>query len=330
MQIEIIKAGIYTTVQDMGRFFYRSLGVPVSGAMDNYSARIANMVVGNSEDSAVIEFTLAGASFKTLTDVVIAYAGGGAVYKTGDRIIDPNKPVFIPANSIINLIASSSGCRSYLAISGGWNVEKVLESRSTYVPAAIGGYKGRILQAGDILSNDEQSCSVLSHKIIDALRGDKIKQANWHLRNELNFGERHHLIRVIKGREFDWFGNTDNFFSQPFTVSLHSNRMGYRLEGVKIHAEKKTELLSSAVLPGCIQVPHSGEIIMLMADCQATGGYPRIAQVALVDLPLCGQIKPGDAITFALISADEAEQLYVQQINGLNEAAESIKRKYNR
>jgi antagonist of KipI len=222
-----------------------------------------------------------------------------------------------------------TGSRTYLAVSGGWDVPEVLGSRSTYTPAGIGGLGGRALQTGGILSSVNE-ISTVSRNILNSLKGDTIHQADWSLKSGTLLPDNRKTIRIVPGHEFTWFDGNSliDFLSTPYTLSLQSNRMGCHLEGAKIGRLIKKELLSTAVTPGTIQVTGNGGMILLMADCQTTGGYPRIAQVAVVDMPLCGQLKPGDTINFTGISRQEAEMLYIEGEKKLTMLREAIQRKY--
>ncbi len=328
MQISVIKPGILSTVQDLGRYNYLSQAVPVSGAMDTLSARIANIAIGNHENAAVIEFTYADAVFKAETDILIAYAGDGAIFQADHQNILSERPVFIPAGTIISLIKNPKGSRTYLAVPDGWDVSEILGSRSTYLTAYFGGFKGRQLQAGDILSNRNQSTETAKN-ILNKLQGDSINYPKWSIARQLFLPDKR-SIRVVPAKEFVWFDGRSivDFLSLPYQLSLRSNRMGYHLEGAVINPLVKKQLLSTAVTPGTIQVTGSGSIIILMADCQTTGGYPRIAQVAAVDLPLCGQLSPGDTVYFKEISRQEAEILYFEREQQLQKLTAAVRYKF--
>lgn len=327
MHIRFLKPGMLTTIQDMGRQFYLSHGVPVSGAMDTLSMRLANITLGNDANAAVIEFTYGHASFKAETGLLIAYCGGG-VLRTNDGGIPRNRPVFIPEGSIVTLDENTYGCRTYLAVAGGWDVPEILSSRSTYVTAAIGGPDGRQLLAGDVLGN--MPPSALSESILARLKGGTLKSTNWAVGRELLVPANQKTVRVILANGAHWFESASltDFLSAPYTLSKRSNRMGYQLEGPDIKRAVIGELLSAAVTPGTIQVTGSGGLVLLMADCQTTGGYPRIAQVAAADLPLCGQLKPGDTVFFKEISRREAEFLYINREKQLQRLAIAVGLKY--
>lgn len=329
MQIQITKPGVFSTVQDMGRRQYLSQAVPVSGAMDTLSARIANIAVGNLENEAVIEFTYAAAEFVATSDILIAYAGDGSIFKSGDNIIPTERPVFIPQGRVIRLVNNPAGSRTYLAIACGWDIPEVLGSKSTYVTAGIGGFNGRALQAGDILSNTKK-CSAATDNFFLKLQGTAIKYPKWNITRQALLPVNKKIIRVVPAHEFTWFDGCSiyDFLSSPYTLSLQSNRMGYHLNGVPIQRLVQKELLSTAVTPGTIQITGSGTPVLLMADCQTTGGYPRIAQVAAVDLPLCGQLKPGDIIFFKETSRHEAEMLYIEREEHLSKLALAVRSQF--
>ncbi|WP_257667612.1 biotin-dependent carboxyltransferase family protein [Parapedobacter tibetensis] len=326
MQIRIIKPGLLSTMQDTGRWNYLSQGMPISGAMDTLSSRIANLAVGNNAHDVVIEFTYGEAEFQAETDILLAYSGDGATLRVNSLPLPPDRPLFIPSGTNIHLANNPLGSRTYLAIAGGWDVAEVLGSKSTYVTAGIGGYKGRALEPDDLLN----ACGQLnetSARILQSLKGTTIKHSKWGIARWLFLPKYRKTVHVIPAHEFTWFAGKSvvDFLSTPYTVSIQSNRMGYRLEGPSIHRFVKQELLSTAVVPGTIQVTGDGSIVLLMADCQTTGGYPRIAQVAAVDIPLCAQLKPGDAVNFKEISRTDAEKLYIHQENQLDRLAIALK-----
>ncbi|QQL51401.1 5-oxoprolinase subunit C family protein [Mucilaginibacter ginkgonis] len=329
MQIRINKPGLLSTVQDLGRFKYLANGVPVSGAMDKLSAAIANIACGNDMNDAVIEFTYADATFTAENDLIVAYCGGGLNFKVEGRVLPTGKPIFIPKGTAITSIPETEGCRTYLAIAGGWDVPVVMGSKSTCLVAGFGGYHGRVIKKGDALKAIGYK-SELSEAILIALKGRDIKCANWSIARDMFAPADTKLIRVVPGPEFTRFDATSilNFLSLPYTLTPESNRMGYRLAGEKLVSTNKAEMISTAVTPGTIQVANDGSPILLMGDCQTTGGYPRIAQVTAVDLPLCAQLKPGDNIYFKEISRHEAEMLYLERHEELKQLQLAIKTKY--
>ncbi len=318
-----------STIQDFGRSLYLSQAVPISGAMDSLSARIANKAVGNTDNEAVIEFTYADAEFIAETDLLIAYTGDGGFLKVDDQKLPPERLIYIPAGMHIKLTNNPVGSYTYLAIAGGFDVPVVLGSKSTYVTAGFGGLEGRTLKAGDLLNSGNQ-LSGISQKVLDQLKADHINYTRWSIPRQLLLPADRKSIRVIAANEQSWFEGLSivDFFSSPYVIGQRSNRMGYHLEGAAIHRLKTDELLSTAVAPGTIQVTGNGSMVLLMADCQTTGGYPRIAQVAAVDLPLCAQLKPGDAIYFKQISRDEAEMLYLEREQDLQRLTTAVQYKF--
>lgn len=328
MQISIIKPGLLSTIQDLGRYEYLSQAVPISGAMDTLAARIANKAVGNEDDKAVIELTYADIKFKADTDILIAYSGDGAILKFKNQIIPADRPVFIPAKTVLDFVHNSAGSRTYLSVSGGWDVPLILGSRSTFLTGNFGGFLGRQILQADVLSSSGQ-LSFNAVNMLDRLKSKTINYPNWSIARRLFLSADKKIIRVVPAQEFTWFDGRSivDFLSAPYTLSAQSNRMGYRLEGLAINRIVKEELLSTVVTPGTIQVTGSGSMILLMADCQTTGGYPRIAQVAAVDLPLCAQLKPGDQIYFKEISRHEAEMLYLEREQVLQKLSVAIKSK---
>lgn len=329
MQIKILKSGLLSTLQDMGRYGYLAQAVPISGVMDNLSARLANLAVGNKDTATLIEFTYGGASFEALSDLQIAFSGSGAHLHCRQKVIPSYKPVFIPQGEILTLNNNVNGARSYLAIAGGWQADEVMGSRSTYLSAAFGGFKGRALQSGDILATDKAE-TLPGDNFWKQLQGKTIKYPKWHISPDLFLPPNRKQIRVFKGREWDLFHDEaiSHFYKKAFEVGLESNRMGYRLIGEALQLKKSEEMLSTAVCPGTIQVSGNGAPILLMADCQTTGGYPRIAQVAAVDLPLCAQLKPGDPIYFKEITYTEAEMLYLERENKLQQLQFTLNNKF--
>jgi antagonist of KipI len=329
MKISIIKAGLLSTVQDVGRYRYLSQAVPVSGAMDELAHRLANKAVGNDDDMATIEFTYADASFKAETDILVAYSGDGAFLVYNDQLMPAEKPLFFPAGSIVKLVNNPIGVRTYLAVAGGWDVPDVMESKSTYLTAGFGGFEGRSLQKGDVLSS-HTAIGKVSVEILNQLIKRRLTYPNWRISRESLLPEKRQNIRVVLANEISWFDATSiiSFLTNTYTIDRRSNRMGYHLLGKPLVKKIKKELLSTAVTPGVIQVTGSGDLVVLMADCQTTGGYPRIAHIAAVDLPLCAQLKPGDVIRFSEISRDEAEELYLEREHDLSLITMAISLKY--
>lgn len=313
MSIKIIKPGVFSTVQDLGRTKFLDQAVPVSGVMDRVSARIANLLVGNTVDAALIEIVDGNFECITKTDVLMAFVSGNAHFEIDNKSIPFNRPLFIPKGSAIKLKNITDGRYSYLAVAGGWDVPEVLGSKSTFVTAAFGGYHGRLLKKDDELLAT-QTLSKQNKILFQYFKSETVNWPAWNIPAKHFLTASNSKVRVIIGREFDWFEDLSiaDFLSKAYQFNS-GNRMGYRLEGPKVNRKQsqQSEMLSTAVVPGTIQVTGDGSLILLMADCQTTGGYPRIAKVAEVDLPICAQLKPGHALYFVLINLKEAEKLYL-------------------
>jgi KipI family sensor histidine kinase inhibitor len=326
IKVLIKKPGIAATVQDAGRFGFQSLGVVTGGAMDLFAYRTANLLVGNDNDAAAVEITLGNTEIVFEHDALIAACGRGVdLFITGEPT-PVWKTIAVKKGASLLFKNNNEGARMYLSVAGGWHVKKVMNSSSTYLQANFGGYEGRTLQQDDILKANNK-LSEISRNIISSLRSDKnFLAASWGIQSANFFDYNAKTIRVIKGPEQDWFveNSLQNFYSSSFTISNAADRMGYRLSGEAMIKKEPKELLSTAVTKGTVQVTPDGNMILLMSDCQTTGGYPRIAQVAAVDLAICAQLKPGDSITFKEISFEDAEQLFLKQEKHFSDIQKSL------
>jgi antagonist of KipI len=325
--LRIIGAGLQTTVQDLGRATHQREGIPGGGAMDRIAHRVANVLVGNAECAATLEATLIGPSITFDEETLIALTGGDLAAMVDETPIGLWTPTLIPAGSTLRFGRVARGCRVYIAIAGGIDVPEVFDSRSTYLRACFGGLDGRALRAGDVLHTGPTP--PLATRIAASLRGDGSKATNprWSAGAALrpHYSE-DVVVRLIEGAhtaELD-DASRDALTAAPFRVSASSDRMGYRLEGERLTLEKPREMLSEAVAFGTVQLPPGGAPIILMADRQTTGGYPRIGEVASVDLPLVAQLKPGDRVRFRTISLAEAQWLYVDFERDLTQARIAI------
>ena len=303
MSIRVIRPGLLTTVQDLGRWGKQRYGVVVGGAMDSFALRMANLLVGNEEGAAAMEMTLLGPTLRFEQDALIALCGGEFHAQLDDKRLPAWRPVFVPKGISLNVGSAVSGARGYLAIAGGIDVPLVLGSLATYLHGKFGGYKGRALQEGDLLSIAKPTLAVSP------------QNCNWRIGSLIPTYDDSPILRVILGSEFDWLTATsqDQLFAAEFEVTPHSDRMGYRLSGPRLELTSSRELISEAVCPGTIQVPADGQPILLMADCATTGGYPKAACVASVDLSLAAQLRPGSKLRFAAISLEEAQSLLRQR-----------------
>ncbi|MDM5296961.1 biotin-dependent carboxyltransferase family protein [Bacillus pumilus] len=332
MSIQVIKPGMFTTIQDKGRIGYQKYGVLTSGGMDQLSLRVANLLAGNQESEAALEISLMGPGpvFTCQTDQLIAVTGADVEVDIDGESAPLWKPLFIPSGSAISFGPCKRGCRSYLAVAGGFDIKPVMQSKSTYVRAEIGGLKGRPLAKGDVLPVGKPSrlaCG-LTKMLTTKVRNRGYGAPDWTV-NHAHFLPLHKspVIRIVAGRHMAHFQEESQqaFFEQPFQVTPQSDRMGCRLKGEPIRLKKKLELMSEAVACGSVQIPPDGQPIILLADRQTTGGYPRMGEVATVDVPLIAQAMPGANLHFQRIDRQEAERALVKQEEELRELTARIK-----
>lgn len=295
----VLRPGMLTTVQDLGRWGYQDRGVPVAGPMDAVAHRLANACVGNSEGAATLEVTLLGPELRFDQDATFAIAGG-ELGATLDRSgVRSCTPVHARAGATLRFSSRHAGARAYVAVRGGIDVPAVLGSRATHVLSAMGGFRGRPLTAGDRLPLTPHSAVSVERRMPSMPRLP-------------SGGAR---LRVLPGPQDDFFDAAalERLQHTRFVVSSQSNRMAYRLTGGLIPRAADREMISDATFFGGIQVPPSGEPILLMADRQTTGGYPQIATVITADLPVAGQLAPGDWIEFSVCTRREAVAALIAQ-----------------
>ncbi|TCC97890.1 5-oxoprolinase subunit C family protein [Pedobacter hiemivivus] len=313
MGIKVIKGGLLTTVQDLGRKGYRKDGIIVSGAMDTLALEIGNLLLGNDAAEAGLECTLLGPKLLFETDQLVAITGGNLSPMVDDKPVKMWRPVFIPGGSVLSFGSAVAGCRSYLTVSGGFDLPKVLGSYSTYLKAGFGGYKGRALKNEDELS---------FKKAYEPKGGVFNWSVGLQLYPEFNDNE----IRVMKGPEYELFTGQSiaALFNEYYMITKEADRMGYRLEGAALLLTEPKEMLSSAVTFGTIQVTSNGAAILLMADHQTTGGYPRILQVITADLTKLAQMRSGQQIRFKLVTLAEARQAMLHTEMQLKQLKQTI------
>lgn len=297
-QIKINKPGLLTTVQDLGRYGYQQFGVSVSGAMDHISARLANILVGNDENEGIIEVTMLGPEIEFLDSVVIAVTGGDLLPTLNNMKINMNKSILVNKGDKLSFSGIKNGCRSYIAFSGAIEVPIIMGSKSTFTRGKMGGFEGRALKQGDILTIGEPN------KPLSSLAGKEIQEDLYDYRNNIE-------LRVILGPQEDAFTEKGlgTFLNREYKVTNECDRMGYRLDGEKIEHKDGGDIISDGIAMGAIQVPSHGNPVIMMADRQTTGGYTKIGNVISVDLPKVAQAKPGDKITFKKIELKEAHKL---------------------
>ena len=301
--ITIIDPGLLSTVQDTGRHGYQKYGVPVSGAMDNFSLRAANLLVGNTTGSACIEMTIVGASIKFNYPAVISITGGNLSMKLDGAKINNWCSIQVESGSVLKSDGAQDGMRAYLAIKGGINVPVIMGSKSTYIPASFGGFKGRALIAGDTL--------LINNSDVEPIQEERNLPEGLQV---VHYGHSH-IVRVTLGPQHNKFTSEaiKTFFDSRYSVSSNCDRVGYRLTGPQLQHESSADIISDGTQFGSIQVPSDGNPIILMADRGPTGGYAKIGTVISADLNLIAQSRPGDSIVFRQVSVKEAESAFFEQ-----------------
>jgi antagonist of KipI len=295
--MEVLKAGILDTFQDLGRKGFAHIGIGPGGCIDTIAGRLANVLTGNEETTPILEMHFPAPVLKFPEGAIIALTGADFGAFSSGKFLPVNRRIFLPAGATLAFKQKLWGQRCYLAVAGGWVIPPVLGSTSTHVKAGFGGWHGRALR-----SKDEVKVKV---EIKDEVKVD-VEVAKWYIKADEIYAKG--SIRVIPGPEWDWLTETSkkSILNESFTISRNSDRMGYYLNGPVLNREVQTELLSSGVLPGTIQLLPNGNPLLLMADCQTTGGYPRILQVALADLPSLAQKGPGELLNFEMITLEDA------------------------
>lgn len=294
--LEILAPGPLTTVQDRGRFGFGQYGVPPSGAVDSFSLRVGNLLVGNKEDEASLEITIIGPKIVALIDTLIAITGADLQPKVNKTPLEMWRSHFLKKGDVLSFKGPKSGCRAYLSIGGGISVQTIMGSKSTNLAAQFGGLEGRSLRKGDIISSD----SPARHLKAVGRSLDKALIPSY---------PKNQTLRVISGPQDDHFSAKakEIFLGSPFQLTPQSDRTGIRLAGPHIEAKKNLDksIISEGVMPGTIQIPGDAQPIIILGET-VTGGYRKVATVISADLPLLGQLKPGDTVNFRKVSTDEA------------------------
>ena len=289
--IEVLRPGLLTTVQDLGRWGQQAIGVSVAGPMDTFSHRLANCLVGNAESAATLEITLIGPELEFDAPAIVAVCGADFDITVNGQLLSEGTSLYMTGGRI-QFGRRRAGARAYLAVRGGIQTLPVLGSRATHVVSGMGGLHGRPLTAGDRLPFVPQAADRPLRRAA-GLTLPSCSRAR---------------LRVLPGAQADWFepAALSTLTTVSFRVSPRSNRMGYRLEGPPLARRRHEEPISEPLAFGAVQVPAAGEPILLMADRQTAGGYPKIASVISADLPLAGQLGPGDFIEFEWCSRQDA------------------------
>lgn len=304
MALKIINPGLFTTVQDLGRYGYESYGFTPAGVMDYESYYLANALLGNDYNCGVLELTLYGITFEVLHSTSMSSAGAEMELTINEEPFETGTAVDLVKGDIVKFGGVKKGARTYIAFSGGLDLPKELGSYSTHTRSKMGGYKGRVLKAGDILPVKGKTVEHNFPVITKVLTEDT-------------------EIRFIPGQQNDRFDSVNKriFTESEYTLTKDSDRMGCRLEGPAVESADDDDILSEPTQFGSIQVPKNGQPLVLLADRQTAGGYKKIGTVAKVDLPKIAQKKPGEKITFTEVSVDEASQLYKDSLKALTDGS---------
>ncbi|MDZ4794824.1 MAG: biotin-dependent carboxyltransferase family protein [Bacteroidota bacterium] len=307
MSIKIIKAGILDTIQDKGRYGYQHLGINPTGAMDSYALQVCNILVGNSPGEAVVEMHFPAAVYLFTAPALIALGGADFSASINGDSVPHLQPIMVCKNDVLQFHKPTNGARAYLAVAGGLAIDPWMNSYSTHLKAKAGGYLGRSLQKDDELllrqlpkfPGKKDEFSVLPWQV----------DINW-------FGKDYPKeILALPGHEWERLveASKENFTITSFVIAKQSDRMGFRLNNRPLYSITDKEVISAAVSFGTIQLLPDGGLIILMADHQTTGGYPRVAHVITAHQSRLAQLKAGDTIQFRLTDQSTAEELLIKQ-----------------
>jgi len=319
--ITVLKPGALSQLQDLGRYGYQRFGVQVGGAMDEWAHRFANALVGNDGDEATLEITLTGPSLRFDRQATIAVCGADLSPRVdgagGSQALPHGRPVLVEADSQLRFGSRVAGARAYLAVRGGFDVPLVMGSRSTYIRGGFGGFDGRALRKDDVLRIGAAPGNAASDHVAenDASRRAALTMTvlSTPIIAPVPEVTPVQTVRIMAGRHWDLFTPQAHrlLVDSTFRIGVQSDRMGYRLEGPVLERETVSEMISEPVTFGTIQIPPDGMPIILMADRQTAGGYPKIASVAAVDLRILAQMVPSQLMRFELVSLADAQRIYL-------------------
>ena len=306
------KAGLFTTVQDLGRYSFPRLGRSVAGAMDLYSLRLANILVGNDQSEAGLEATFMGPTLEFMEEEIIAITGADMGAKINGNPAPMWRSILIKKGDVLSFGGVKSGLRAYIAFSRGLDVPVIMGSKSTFTRGKIGGFEGRKLADGDQIGFKEES-----------LTGTK---GYYLLKDQIPQYRSDDTIRVVLGPQDNYFPeeSIDTFLSNTYSITNEADRMGYRLEGEKIVHKEGPDIISDGIVFGSVQVPGHGMPIIMMADRATTGGYTKIATVITPDLYKLAQMGPGSKISFSKVTVEEANDIYKKSEARIDQILEHV------
>ncbi|WP_462419651.1 5-oxoprolinase subunit C family protein [Salinicoccus sp. Marseille-QA3877] len=300
MTFKVLDPGLFSTIQDAGRFSYQAFGFSPSGVLDYRAHKLANRLLGNEDNAAVLEMTLQGVALEAGKDTVISTSGAKAAITIGGNTYDHGTAIKVMKGETLKIGKCEDGSRTYLAVSGGFDVPEILGSRSTHTRSGIGGFKGRTLKSGDVLKSAGGDFTNKLKKIKSFESDDD--------------------IHIIPGQQYDRFEEEvqEKLFNSEYTITKDSDRMGIRLNGAELQTDAGHDVLSEPTQLGSIQVPKNGQPIILLNDRQTAGGYVRIATVALADIPKLVQKSHGEKLRFKKIDVDDATELYKEELRRID------------
>ena len=302
----VILPGSFTTVQDRGRYSFLDRGVPPSGALDFFAFTIANLLVGNPSGAAALEITMMGPSLEVLGDADVALTGADMTMTINQELAPTWQMLRVKKGDVIRIRQAKSGCRAYLAVTGGIDVPVVMGSRSTCVKAKIGGVEGRTLRKDDVLGR---------------IPGDPLSKPRRLPADFIPTFSPDVVLRAVAGPQNEAFASgLETFFGSVYEVTPEADRMGYRLQGPAIHHDEgfPQSIISEPTMPGNVQLPADGQPIILLVE-QTTGGYTKIATVISTDLPWIAQAVPGNRVRFQKVTLEEAHLIYRERVSLLQQ-----------
>jgi len=304
----VLRAGLFTTVQDLGRSGFLGYGVPLCGGMDQFSLVAANLIVGNVPGCACLETTIIGPELEALCAMEIAVTGAECSPMVNAQDVSMWRTLSVKKGDVLSFGSVRGGCRAYVSVKGGVDVPVVLGSRSTFVRGGFGGLSGRALRNGDVISRFSVAPLSLEYSLSEKLLS--------------RFADRVEA-RVVLGPQEEMFAEEGlrMFLSGSYKITSEADRMGYRLDGPLVSHKNGADIVSDALLPGAVQVPKDGRPIVAMRDAQTTGGYAKMAVVISPDLNVLGQARPGGSVRFSRVSVDEAQRTsreYLKLLNSLS------------
>ena len=295
--INIIRPGLFTSIQDKGRWGYQKFGMSVGGVMDSFASRIANLLVNNYEYEGLFETTFSGIEMEFNCNEIISITGSNINPKINGKSVLMWTSLLVNKGDILSTSASLSGIRSYIAFSRGLDVPLIMGSKATYTRGKVGGFKGRKLKAGDQIKLGKKNLSSWGAYL-------PVRYIPKYMKED--------IITLVLGPQDDYFNKEaiDTFLQSKYTISSDADRMGYRLDGPKVNHLKGPDIVSDGVVFGSVQIPGHGLPIVMMADRQTIGGYTKIGTVITPDLDKLGQMGPGGIIRFKAIGVEEANEIY--------------------